>query len=179
MHLEVKTERTRIRTVTQEDSDALLSYYRRNKDHLASREPTRNDSFYTLLHWQTWINEAQERAALDLGYHFVVFDGDELIGVCNLSNVVRGVFQACNLGYSISADREGLGLAREFVGAVVDLAFGELELHRIMANYKPDNERSGKLLAALGFEKEGLARDYLFINGAWRDHVLTSKISAK
>ena len=43
-----------------------------------------------------------------------------------------------------------------------------------MANYIPENERSGRLLARLGFTREGLAKDYLFIDGAWRDHVLTA-----
>jgi ribosomal-protein-alanine N-acetyltransferase len=43
-----------------------------------------------------------------------------------------------------------------------------------MANYMPANERSGKLLKRLGFTVEGYARDYLFIAGAWQDHVLTS-----
>ena len=43
-----------------------------------------------------------------------------------------------------------------------------------MANYRPENDRSRKLLERLGFVREGLARDYLFIDGAWRDHVLTA-----
>jgi ribosomal-protein-alanine N-acetyltransferase len=43
-----------------------------------------------------------------------------------------------------------------------------------MANYRPQNERSARLLERLGFTREGLAKDYLFIDGAWRDHVLTS-----
>lgn len=41
---------------------------------------------------------------------------------------------------------------------------------------QPHNQRSGQLLARLGFEREGLARAYLHINGAWADHVLTSLI---
>jgi ribosomal-protein-alanine N-acetyltransferase len=43
-----------------------------------------------------------------------------------------------------------------------------------MANYIPTNERSGLLLKRLGFAVEGYARDYLLINGQWRDHVLTA-----
>jgi len=34
--------------------------------------------------------------------------------------------------------------------------------------------RGAFLLQKLGFEVEGQAKDYLFLNGAWRDHVLTS-----
>ena len=56
-------------------------------------------------------------------------------------------------------------------------AFGELRLHRIMANYRPENERSARVLERLGFVCEGIARNYLFIDGAWRDHVLTSLTS--
>lgn len=50
--------------------------------------------------------------------------------------------------------------------------FTVLKLHRVMANYRPENLRSERLLARLGFEKEGLARSYLKINGSWADHVL-------
>jgi ribosomal-protein-alanine N-acetyltransferase len=51
-----------------------------------------------------------------------------------------------------------------------------LGLHRVEANYQPNNERSGRLLRALGFTVEGYARAYLYIDGEWRDHVLTAKI---
>jgi ribosomal-protein-alanine N-acetyltransferase len=46
-----------------------------------------------------------------------------------------------------------------------------------MANYMPENKRSARVLEKLGFEKEGMARDYLKIAGEWRDHVLTAKIN--
>lgn len=34
---------------------------------------------------------------------------------------------------------------------------------------------SARLLERLGFVKEGYAREYLHIDGAWRDHVLTAR----
>ena len=93
-----------------------------------------------------------------------------------LTNISRGVFQACNLGYSIGARFEGQGYMTEMIAAVVDYALSTLGLHRVMANYMPENERSGVLLERLGFEREGLARRYLKIAGAWRDHILTAKV---
>jgi ribosomal-protein-alanine N-acetyltransferase len=68
------------------------------------------------------------------------------------------------------------GYGRETVGEIVAWCFRALALHRIEANYQPANERSGRLLKALGFTVEGYARDYLYIDGAWRDHILTAKI---
>ena len=48
-----------------------------------------------------------------------------------------------------------------------------------MANYVPSNRKSASVLARLGFTIEGYAREYLFIDGAWRDHVLTSLTNRK
>jgi ribosomal-protein-alanine N-acetyltransferase len=47
-----------------------------------------------------------------------------------------------------------------------------------MACHMPSNLRSSALLGKLGFEREGFARSYLLINGAWEDMVLTSLINA-
>jgi ribosomal-protein-alanine N-acetyltransferase len=63
---------------------------------------------------------------------------------------------------------------REALAALLPYVFDELGMHRVQANYQPVNERSARLLRCLGFVVEGYARDYLFIAGAWRDHVLTS-----
>lgn len=74
-------------------------------------------------------------------------------------------------GYAMDASFEGRGLMREALEAVVAHAFSPaLNLHRIQANVRPENRRSLGLPQRLGFEEEGLAREYLFIDGAWRDH---------
>ena len=98
-----------------------------------------------------------------------------MVASVNLNNVVRGAYAAAHLGYSVDAEEQGRGIGSEAVAAVVNHAFEELRLHRIMANYQPANERSARLLRRLGFVPEGFARHYLFIAGAWRDHVLTAK----
>ncbi len=98
-----------------------------------------------------------------------------VIGTCNYTQIVRGPFRACVLGYQLGRRHEGKGLMHEALAATLAYAFGELRLHRVMANYRPENVRSGRVLERLGFVKEGYAREYLFIDGAWRDHVLTSK----
>ena len=66
---------------------------------------------------------------------------------------------------------------KRIVALAIDYGFNELGLHRIMANHMPDNERSAGLLKSLGFEREGYAREYLYINGRWEDHVLNALIN--
>jgi [ribosomal protein S5]-alanine N-acetyltransferase len=100
-----------------------------------------------------------------------------IIGNFNFTNFAKGPFQACNLGFSIDQTFEGRGYMREAAKVAISHVFREMNMHRIMANYRPENGRSERLLTALGFQKEGLARDYLFLDGAWRDHVLTSLVN--
>jgi [ribosomal protein S5]-alanine N-acetyltransferase len=56
--------------------------------------------------------------------------------------------------------------------AVIPHAFDVLRLHRIEAAAQPENIGSVRLLERCGFEREGLARRYLKINGEWQDHLL-------
>lgn len=100
-----------------------------------------------------------------------------LIGRANFTQIERGPFQSCRLGYQIDAEYEGRGLMREALAVAIDWLFSERRLHRIEANHRPENVRSGVLLARLGFERTGVARRYLFIDGAWRDHVQTQKLN--
>jgi ribosomal-protein-alanine N-acetyltransferase len=52
-----------------------------------------------------------------------------------------------------------------------------LQLHRVEAACIPDNIRSIRVLEKAGFQREGLLRSYLRINGAWQDHYLYARIS--
>ncbi len=100
-------------------------------------------------------------------------EGD-VLGVVNFSNFVWGYFRACHLGFALDERWQGRGVMREALEASIAYVFDELGLHRVMANHLPTNERSARVLRAMGFVPEGYARDYLFIRGAWRDHVLTA-----
>jgi ribosomal-protein-alanine N-acetyltransferase len=100
-----------------------------------------------------------------------------IIGECGFTHIMRGPFQACHLGFSLDHASEGKGLMHEGLRCAIDFVFSRLGLHRIMANYRPENRRSHALLQRLGFEQEGRAASYLMIDGEWRDHVLSSLIN--
>ena len=61
---------------------------------------------------------------------------------------------------------------KEAVSIILGFAFETIGLHRVEAACLPSNEASRRLLQSVGFRQEGLARAYLRIAGAWRDHLL-------
>lgn len=65
----------------------------------------------------------------------------------------------------------------EAVTYAVGFAFKELGLHRIEAGVMPHNKASIRLLEKAGFEKEGIARENVRINGKWEDHQILSLIN--
>jgi ribosomal-protein-alanine N-acetyltransferase len=166
----------RIAEVT--DATKLLRYRLENRAHLAPWEPLRETEYYTVEHCIRTIAQSRQNAQQDRGYPLMVFDHEEqsILGTFTFANIVRGAFQACHLGYGVAARMQGQGLMREVLEVGIAWAFGELRLHRIMANYMPRNERSARLLASLGFEREGYAKRYLQIAGQWEDHVLTALV---
>jgi [ribosomal protein S5]-alanine N-acetyltransferase len=114
----------------------------------------------------------------DLAYAFFIFrtQDNALVGGLTLANIRRGCAQAGSLGYWIGAAYARKGHMTAAVRAVVPFAFATLKLHRVEAACIPSNVASIGLLEKTGFQREGLARQYLCIDGVWQDHLLYAKL---
>ncbi|MGE5340041.1 MAG: GNAT family N-acetyltransferase [Candidatus Omnitrophota bacterium] len=185
-HLPIITPHLVLRLVEVYEADWMVRYVTDNRLHLEPWEPTRSDAYYTTDYWKKELMHRQNEFYLGEALNLAVFlkdprsePSDPIIGVCNFTNFMYGVFQSCFLGYSMHHRYQGQGVMKEALDAAIDFVFKTFNLHRIMANYMPRNERSGRLLKKLGFTVEGYARDYLKIADQWEDHILTSKITSK
>lgn len=114
----------------------------------------------------------------DLSYSFFIFrkDDDSLIGGLTIANIRRGVAQAGSLGYWMGEPFARNGYMTSAVRAIAPFAFGALSLHRLEAACIPTNTPSIRLLEKCGFTREGMARQYLCINGKWHDHLLYARL---
>tara|TARA_R110002073_G_scaffold108271_3_gene243176 strand:+ start:341 stop:769 length:429 start_codon:yes stop_codon:yes gene_type:complete len=140
-----------IRQIQITDSPLLANFYRNNKEHLTPWEPQRKHS---LLAWQDRTKQRVEEAKQQKAAFFIALNSQtgKIQAICNLTNIVREPFHACYMGFAVDKDQEGTGLMFELCTHVIDYAFNEMLLNRIMANYLPTNLRSKKLLSKLGFE---------------------------
>ena len=148
----------------------------------------REESRSFLTPWEpTWAHDALTRGAYrrrlrhyvqewrqDNGYAFFVFtqEGDQLVGGITLSNLRRSVAQTAAVGYWVGESHARQGYMTEALLALADFSFGRIGLRRLEAACLPQNQASRKLLEKVGFQYEGYARDYLRIDGEWRDHLL-------
>lgn len=171
------TDRLILRPATPDDAAAILYYYVRNREHLRPWDPPHPPSFFTEEYWRRRVEQNIDEFNLGMSCRFFLFlqsDPAQVIGHASFSQIFRGAFHACYLGYTLDEVCQGKGLMFEGLAEAIRYMFREQHMHRIMANYLPHNLRSGRLLRRLGFTVEGYARDYLMINGKWEDHVLTS-----
>jgi len=115
---------------------------------------------------------ALDAASVDqVGFVVCRREDDAIVGVFNISEIVRGLFKSAYLGYYAFAPHAGTGYMAEGLELVLRVAFRQLRLHRVEANVQPTNRRSLAFIRRAGFVREGFSRRYVRIAGRWRDHV--------
>lgn len=150
-----------------------------SRDHLTPWEPAWSRDELVKSNFRRRLRAYARDVRDDVGYAFFIVDAtfETLMGGITLSNVRRGAGQTATLGYWIGAPYKGRGKMREAVETAAHFAFRDLQLHRIEAACMPSNAASLKVLETCGFTREGLARHYLKINGAWEDHLLFARLN--
>jgi len=157
---------------------AVLSFHERNKEHLGPWTPALPAGFWEVEYHEGRLSSAQKNFEEDVAWRWSIMLGTEYIGHIHFSQIHRGCFMSCMLGYGLDHAHEGRGLMREALQLGIAEVFSERgRLHRIQANVQPSNVRSLGLLKRLGFADEGEAPSYLYMNGAWRNHVMTALLN--
>ena len=184
---EITTARLRLVAGDPDLAPAVCEFQRRNRQHFARWDPPTADSFYSLEAQLARVTLGVTAFQNDTAYRYWLIDATrcggarlpstdvEVIGSLHFSQVSRGAFQSAMLGYALDEAHVGQGLMSEAIAAGLEEMFSpRVNLHRVQAAYRPENLRSGRVLERLGFRQEGVAPHYLYIDGAWRDHVVTS-----
>jgi len=161
-----------IRQLELSDAEDLLKLEVENRDFFQLYSPLKDEKFYTIDGQVERIEKNVLLTKQDSVYSFGIFltDSKQLIGNVTLSEVARGNYQSCWIGYYLDRKHNGKGYMTKAVKLVVDYGFNELKLHRIEAGVMPHNIRSIKVLEKAGFHKEGIAIENVKINGSWENH---------
>jgi ribosomal-protein-alanine N-acetyltransferase len=175
----LRGERVHLRLPGRNDFAEWASLRSNSRSFLEPWEPLWAPDELDRAAWRHRLNRYREDFNAGLTVPFFLFENSSgrLIGGITLGNIRHGVSQSGQIGYWIGERFAGKGLMHEGLKLLVAYAFETLRLHRVEAACIPDNERSIRVLEKAGFQREGLLRSYLRINGAWRDHYLYALIS--
>jgi ribosomal-protein-alanine N-acetyltransferase len=167
-----------LRAPQMSDYDAWAELRAASRAFLEPWEPLWPSDDLTRPAFRRRIRRYAEEIHTDSAYPMFVFrqKDEALMGGLTLGLVRRGVAQACTLGYWMGERHAGRGIMTAAVKIANRFAFQDLGLRRIEAACLPTNQASIRLLEKAGFIREGYARRYLCIAGAWQDHVLYARL---
>ena len=144
---------------------------RANKDWLGPWEATlplgASDAPPTLAEYR---RRTEKQMAFREALYMVVEADYNVAGVVSVTGVQHGAMSLGTLGYWAVQRYAGYGMTSLAVATVVDLLIGQLGLHRLEINVRPENEPSLALCRSLGFRPEGLRKRFMNIAGQWADH---------
>jgi [ribosomal protein S5]-alanine N-acetyltransferase len=172
--LAIGGKRVLLRPPQRDDFRAWAVLRNASRAFLQPWEPLWPEDDLTARAFRRRVTRYHAEIGRDEAYPFFVFsaDGLDLMGGLNLTNVRRGAASMASLGYWMGQPYAGQGLMTEAVNLIIPFAASRLRLRRIEAACVPENRVSIRLLEKTAFVQEGYARQYLAINGAWRDHLL-------
>ncbi|WP_063813768.1 GNAT family N-acetyltransferase [Herbidospora daliensis] len=168
MHLE-------IRPIGLSMAADLAAVYQENRDFLRPYEPERTEAFFTIAGQRDNIRMMITAARAGDRWPAMIYLGDRPCGFITLNTILRSALQSARVGYWVAEKDGGRGVATRALGVVLDIAFCELGLHRVEASVRVDNPRSKRVLEKNGFRTIGIARQHVFLDGAWRDEYLMER----
>ena len=122
---------------------------------------------------RTLTKQAKAGRTLPWLVHYEVAPGkQQLVGQLTVSGIVSGSASWGQIGYWVDERYAGRGIIPTAVALAVDYCFDVMKLHRIEIAIRPENTKSLRVVAKLGFRPEGLRPRYLHIDGDWRDHLV-------
>ena len=81
------------------------------------------------------------------------------------------------IGVLLHKQYQKAGFATEALTLLIPYCFKTLHLHQLFANITPDNHRSIALFTGHGFKKNGEKKDWLFINGVFKNELILQLIN--
>jgi ribosomal-protein-alanine N-acetyltransferase len=162
---ELETKRLRLRQLEPDDAAAVFRI-------LADAEVTRFhdlDTFMELEQAGRLIARQADRFEQMSGVRWGLARKTDgvVIGTCGY--VFNEAHAAAGLGYELGRPYWRQGFMSEALQAAIRFGFERLGLNRIQALVMPGNLASAGLLQSLGFQDEGLLREYAFFKGGFQD----------
>lgn len=175
--LRVRGGLVRLRPARMRDGANWSRIRTAERENLEPWEPTAEVGWgerHALSAWPPMYSGLRGEARRGRMLPYVIEVDGLFAGQLTIGNVAHGALRSAWIGYWVSREVTGLGVATGALALGLDHCFGPVGLHRVEATVRPENVASRTVLAKAGFREEGLLKRYLNVDGAWRDHLLVA-----
>ncbi|CAM5219718.1 ribosomal-protein-alanine N-acetyltransferase [Lysinibacillus sphaericus] len=174
----IQGEKCYVRTFQEKDAQSLTGLVSRNKYFWSTYEPLQRPEYYTVDAQYKKIQESLYLMSSKREFTFGIYEQgtNNLIGHIALYAIKRLPYSSAFVGYAMDEIYIGKGIVTEAVELVVQFAFEQIGLHRVEAYVSTENNASIRVLEKSGFQREGLLRKLLYINGQWVDHYMYARL---
>lgn len=168
------TERCLLRDIRLSDKEYMFEYASREEVAryvLWDRHRTIDDSADFIKK----VIRAYKKGEDNLVWGIEYIKEHKFIGSVGLHNLDKANRNA-ELGYVVSHLYKDRGIATEASSEIVRYGIEELQLHRIYARVFPENRPSARVLEKMGFIKEGVLKESVYMYNRYHDTILYAKI---
>lgn len=170
----IETERLIIRKLEYSDKTDIFSY-------------ACNPEVAKHVLWEAHQSEFETLEFLNLVYEgynkntsatwgIQIKDTNKIIGTVGFVSWDRGNNEA-EIGYALSHEYWNKGIISEAVKEIINFGFTKMNLKKIIAECKPENIGSGKVLEKCGFKYDGIIKNKMLIKGKFEDMRMYSILS--
>ena len=158
-----------LRIIKARDAKTLERLVISNRPWLKPWEAT-NPNGPTSFDFKAQVRGLLRQLENDEGLPFLILYKGEVVGQLNVANILHGSVSSCVIGYWIIPEVAGNSITPTAVALAMDYVYKVVGLHRVEIDIRPENGASIRVVQKLGLRYEGLKKNYIHINNAWRDH---------
>ncbi|MDN6195424.1 MAG: GNAT family N-acetyltransferase [Atopostipes suicloacalis] len=158
----IETNRLKLRPIKMADAEDIYEYSSSasNTYYVYPKHRTLGDTEFSIANY--FMVKPLGKYGIELKKE------NKLIGTIDLRIQARR--RSAEIGYILNESYQKLGYGKEAASAILDFAFKELEVQKVVAKCQSKNKASEALMLALGMKKEGELRQYeLWKDGQWID----------
>jgi len=169
--MEINTPRLRLREFSTRDYSALRDLDSRPEMHTYERELP--DEVTTRHSLDEFLYNQQETPRTTYRFAITILPEDEVRGILKFSRQWEAI-REWEIGWAVHPEFWGRGYAGEAARQIMDWAFTQMDVHRIVAFCHADNQNSVRVMEKLGMHRDARLRETRWLNGKWWDEYVYS-----
>ena len=166
-----------LRTYVLSDAPRLIALINDNRAYLRAWLPWL-DQNNVVEDSEEFIRFARKQSDQGMGFICGIYYGGNLIGSCGY-HMINSSNSSVSLGYWLAENMTGRGIVTICVKFLIDYAFDDLKLNKVLVSVGEKNLPSRAICERLGLVNEGVEREAEYLYGNYVNHIRYSVLNSE